>query len=298
MLPEVYVKGERSNFSIAVHPTKRWLAWGTVNFETTNDEFNITDRPIFTGFPYFHANNAKTVSTHDKTVDAPKNTSPFNSGVTTLPPAVPGAINNLVNVAIGGPIYTFNTSLDSKDKFPPHFHNKWIVAGFKGGMWAVTLDTNAVKPVSGTPLRLDNGIFTGAKARNHVQSMYGQDGALYILNYDGDYDRAFNPGVMRVAYTGACKVPVSLVGAPLPEKYQKVWLSQTGLRVAEMGRHEFSLFDLRGNRVFHAAGNEGAEYRFKDLKPQGIAAGAALKGVYMVKVGTQQGSFVRSITLM
>ena len=32
VLPEMYVKGERSNFSCAVHPTKRWLAWGTVNY--------------------------------------------------------------------------------------------------------------------------------------------------------------------------------------------------------------------------------------------------------------------------
>lgn len=297
VLPEVYVKGERSNFSIAVHPTKRWLAWGTVNYAGNNDEFNITNKPIFTGFPYFHANNAKT-GTHDVTVETPKNTSPLNSGVVDLPPAVPGAINNLVNVAIGGPIYVFNSSLDSKDKFPPHFHNKWLIAGFKGGMWAVTLDTNAVKPVAGTPLKVDNGVLSSLRPRNFIQGMYGQDGALYILNYDGDYDRAFNPGVMRVAYTGACKVPVT-VAVARPEAYQKIWLSPASLKVAEKGRHEFNLFDLRGNRVFHASGGEGAEYRFKDLRAQGgAAAGTALKGVYMVQVGTDQGRFVRSITLM
>jgi glucose/arabinose dehydrogenase len=296
VLPEVYVKGERSNFSIAVHPTKRWLAWGTVNYASNNDEFNITDKPIFSGFPYYHNNNIKT-GTHDISVETPKNTSPLNSGVVDLPPAVPGAINNLVNVAIGGPIYVFDRSLNSKEKFPPHFHNKWLIAGFKGGMWAVTLDTNAVKP-SGAPLKVDNGVLSSLKARNYIQSMYGQDGALYVLNYDGDYDRAFNPGVMRVAYTGACKVAVALTEAPRPEKYQKVWLSQTALKVAEKGRHEFSLFDLRGNRVYHASGSEGAEYRFKDLKPLGAAAGTALKGVYLVKVGTDQGGYVRSITLM
>lgn len=50
MLPEVYVKGESGNFSIGLHPTKRWLAWGTVNYDNNNDEFNITDRPMFAGF--------------------------------------------------------------------------------------------------------------------------------------------------------------------------------------------------------------------------------------------------------
>src|SRR5690606_24413809 len=147
VLPEVYVKGERSNYSVAVHPTKRWLAWGTVNFDNRLDELNITPTPSFTGFPYFHGNNAKTC-THDKTVEAPKNTNPMNSGVTDLPPARPPILTNLVNVVIGGPIYTFDPSLDSPVKFPPHFHNKWIVSseaigGSIGGpLYAITFDTN------------------------------------------------------------------------------------------------------------------------------------------------------------
>jgi cytochrome c len=295
VLPEVYVKGERSNFSIGLHPIKRWLAWGTVNYDNKNDEFNITDKPMFAGFPYYHNNNLKT-GTHDVSVETPKNNSPLNSGVVDLPPAVPGAINNLVNVAIGGPIYHFDRSLNSPVKFPPQFDNKWLVTGFQTGIWAITLDTNTLKPIN--TLKVDNGIFSGFKVRNHVMSMYGKDGALYILNYDGYYDQAINPGAMRVTYTGACKVPVALADAPRPEKYQKIWLSQTALKVAEKGRHEFSLFDLRGNRVYHAAGVEGAEYRFKDLRTRGAAEGTALKGVYMVQVGTDQGRFVRSITLM
>src|SRR6185312_13563892 len=123
---EIYVKGERSNFSIAVHPTKRWLAWGTVNYNSSQDEFNITNHPIFSGFPYFMANNDKTCN-HDKTVAAPTNNSKFNSGVTILPPAIPGTLNNLENVAIGGPIYSFDPSLDYDYKFPPQFDNHWFV---------------------------------------------------------------------------------------------------------------------------------------------------------------------------
>ena len=60
VLPEIYVKGERSNFSIAVHPTKRWLAWGEVNYGGGLDETNVTGNPIFAGYPYFHANNKTT----------------------------------------------------------------------------------------------------------------------------------------------------------------------------------------------------------------------------------------------
>ncbi|MDB5048237.1 MAG: hypothetical protein JWO30_1308 [Fibrobacteres bacterium] len=290
VLPEVYVKGERSNFSIGLHPIKRWLAWGTVNYSNVNDEFNITSHPVFTGYPYFHNDNIKTCN-HDKTVAAPKNNSPLNSGVVELPPAVPGAINNLTNIAIGGPIYHFDPSLNSDVKFPPQFDNKWLIAGFQGGMWAVTVDTNTLKVVN--TLKVDNGIFSGFHIRNHVMSMYGKDGALYILNYDGYYDQAINPGAMRVTYKGSCKVPVEIADSPKPGAYQKIWLSETALMVGEKGRHEFSLFDLSGHRVYNAVGGEGAEYRFGTLE-----GSAGLKsGVYLVKVETAQGVFSRRISL-
>jgi cytochrome c len=290
VLPEVYVKGERSNFSITVHPTKRWLAWGTVNYSSSNDEFNITDHPSFTGFPYFHADNAKT---GDHTIDplAPKNNSPFNSGVVELPPAMPGTINNLVNVAIGGPIYHFDRSLASDVKFPPQFDNKWLVSGFGGGMWAITLDT--VKLTVLNTLKVDNGIFSSFKIRNHVGSKYGADGALYITNYDGYYNSAINPGVMRVTYKGACKVPVSTEGKLEPITYQKIWLSQSSLRIGEKGLHEFSLYDMAGHRVFFAQGGEGAEYRFSEISKQ-----LNLRpGVYAVKVNTKAGKFMRQASL-
>jgi cytochrome c len=290
VLPEVYVKGERSNFSISVHPTKRWLAWGTVNFANNNDEFNITAKPMFAGFPYYHANNVKT-GTHDITVETPKNTSPLNSGVVDLPPAVPGAVNNLVNVAIGGPIYSFDRSLDSDVKFPPQFDNKWLVGGFQGGWWALTLDTNTLKVVN--TLKVDNGIFSGARTRNNVHSMYGKDGALYVLNYDGYYDQAINPGAMRIIYKGACKVPVDLAAAPKRVAYQNIGLTRNGLRVGEKGSHSFGLFDLDGRKVFGAEARESAEYAFDRLP--GVAG---LKpGVYLVRVETAQGLFSRQISL-
>jgi cytochrome c len=289
VLPEVYVKGERSNFSIAVHPTKRWLAWGTVNYASIYDEFNITDHPIFSGYPYYHAGNLKTCA-HNIDSLAPKNTSPFNSGVEELPPAIAGSINNLVNMSISGPIYSFDPSLDSDVKFPPHFDNKWLVAGFKGGMWAVTLDTKTLKPVN--TLKVDNGLFSSFKVRNHVMSMFGKDGALYILNYDGYYDQAINPGVMRVVYKGACRVPLSTVAAALPEAGLRIGFFQSGLRVGGKGLHRFSLYDLSGTCIFHADGGEGAEYVFDALPGRGRLR----PGVYAIEVRTAQGSFQRRIS--
>lgn len=297
----MYVKGERSNYSISVHPTKRWLAWGTVNYATVNDEFNITKNPVFTGFPYFHANNAKTCSNHNVTVATPMNNSPFNNGAKQLPPAVPGTINNLMNIAIGGPIYAFDPGLGLADaatptkpvKFPMHFDNTWLLSGFEANMiYVAKLDTsnNGLK-VSGTPVRQDNTLLP--KPRNHVQSMYGADGALYILNYDGHYMISRNPGVMRVTYTG-CGAPVSM-NKPLarPEPYQRIWLAAGRLRVGEKGSHTVSLHALDGSMLLREQGMDAAEYSLRDWQ---VSKGLQ-QGVYLIRVQTAQGAFTRSVSL-
>ncbi|MEO7425859.1 MAG: PQQ-dependent sugar dehydrogenase [Fibrobacteria bacterium] len=303
VLPEIYVKGERSNFSIAVHPTKRWLAWGTVNYAGSNDEFNLTDHPVFTGFPYFHGNNVRTCANGQDSA-APKNTSPMNSGVQDLPPATPGVLNYgmggwAVNVAIGGPIYFFDRSLNSDVKFPPSFHNKWLIGGFydfskKGGLYIASIDSTTLK-IANT-LRVDNGIFSGFKVRNYIGAKYGADGALYILNYDGYYNSTINPGVMRVTYKGNCKVPLSAkaVGRPRNAGYQKIWLSQLDLKVGEPGAHTFTLFDLNGNKVYSTKGIQDAQYLFSDLE----AKAGIKRGVYLVKVETAAGEFVRQASLL
>jgi glucose/arabinose dehydrogenase len=302
VLPEVYVKGERSNYSISVHPTKRWLAWGTVNYANAFDEFNITRHPVFTGFPYFHANNAKTCNNITMTTASPVNNSPMNSGVKQLPPAVPGALNNHVNVAIGGPIYAFDPALDLTDpsndnkpvKFPMHFDNTWILSGFDANMlWVAKLDTsNNDLKVSGTPSRQNGNLLPNP--RNHVQSMYGADGALYILNYDGHYMQARNPGVMRIIYTGSCGAPVS-VDKPLARTgpYQRVWLAAGQLRVGEKGPHTVSLHALDGSLLHQERGMDAGEYSLREWR---VRLGLQ-QGVYLVRARTAQGDFTRSVSL-
>jgi cytochrome c len=290
VLPEVYVKGERSNFSCAVHPTKRWLAWGTVNFGTVQDEFNITDHPIFTGFPYFMANNAATCN-HGKDKDKPVNSSTLNGGVKQLPPAVPGTLNNLVNVAIGGPIYSFDPALDYEGKFPPQFDEKWLVSGFYGGVWGVTVDTlqHPFKSSGGTPPRMDaaGGLFSkiAGSFRNPASMKYGKDGALYILNYDGNRysTTTFNPGVVRVTYNGSCQVVSASRGLHAP--YQSIWIDPLGFTIREPGPHSASLYDLAGHRVWNEDGMGPKVYRLQDLR-----AGTALPpGLYLARVATPAG---------
>ncbi|HLP43062.1 MAG TPA: PQQ-dependent sugar dehydrogenase, partial [Fibrobacteria bacterium] len=238
VLPEVYVKGSRSNYSLWVHPTKGWLAWGEVNYDNKFDELNLVTKPVFAGYPYFHADNLPT-GAHGKDVNAPKNTSPFNSGVTELPPAVPGMINNYPshNVAITGPIYLFDPSLRSQTKFPPHLHHAWFSAAWSSSfLFMHTLDTVQMKVTKSE--RIDN-TFLPVKLRRPLQAKFGPEGALYLLNYDGNYN-TINPGVVRIEYSGACQVPVTAL-KPEPAPEPSFDLTAGAITVRDAGNHEVAL---------------------------------------------------------
>jgi cytochrome c len=292
VLPEVYVKGDRSNYSVTVHPTKRWLAWAVVNYSSVNDEFNLVTHPVFAGYPYFHQNNLSTCTGKTPSVDAPKNNSPFNSGVTDLPPATPGAINNLVNVAMSGPIYAYDRSLDMPTKFPPHLDQSWINMSFQSNQMHIsTLDTTKVTVLK--TQRVDNGLFAAWKLRHPVQAKYGPDGSLYVLNYDGFYSTD-NPAVFKVDYTGACQLPVSTRKTDLRNPNVDIKLSQEALSIHESGMHEFNLYDITGNLRIQKQGNQATDYSILELRKQFHLE----KGIYSIQVKTLNGSFVQILSLL
>lgn len=312
VLPEVYVKGTRSNFSIWVHPTKRWLAWGEVNYQTTNDEYHLLTHPAFTGFPYFHKNNIATpagswTAPVGHSAATPINNSPLNSGVKQLPPAesatlwfqsgAPTATTLPTNVAIGGDVYLYDRNLKSAVKFPPHFHHVWLMMQSihnQVQVYGSVIDSNTVT-VKTTPARLDNGLLAlntaPANVRRPVQASYGPDGALYFLNYGGgDYATTANSGVLRVTYTGNCHLdPVSLASdRALSELRTRFHAGR--LTVLEPGRHSLALYAASGREVFRTAGEAGASYDLKTLR-------GSATGVYTVRVTTDKGTFARTVPL-
>jgi len=300
--PEIYVKGERSNYSISVHPTKRWLAWGTVNFEQGWEEFNITATPAFTGFPYFHGNNVATPAFglfYDfvQRPGEPVNRSTLSTGVRELPPALPGAVNGLGKVVIGGPIYVFDPGLDSRTKFPPQMHNTWITMDFVGTanhpLWIHNLDSATLRVTQTTAAHAAAGLFAGINMRRPVQAKYGPEGALYILNYDGRYDTV-EPSIFRVDHVGACSVAVSSRPRPPAGPALSLTLSPTHLVVHEAGRHELEIRDLAGNRRAVLAGGQGARYSLPDLRKR-FALG---NGIHIARVSTSRGTALRQISLL
>jgi cytochrome c len=301
VLPEIYIKGERSNYSIGVHPTGRWMAWGSVNYQSAHDEFNVADHPVFSGFPYFHGENAR-IFAFDKYYDfqqdpnSPRNESPLSSGVKTLPPAYPGSVSGLAQVAIGGGVYAFDPGLDSETKFPPHLDNTFVGFDFNysqsNPMWLFKVDPASMK-VTGR-MRVDNagGILAGAALRRPLQALYGPEGSLYVLNYDGYYS-TFNPGVMRFDYVGPCRLITSVRRDGARPLEMAVAVTLEGVTVREAGRHVLSLHDVGGARLYRAIGGPGEVHSFAAIR-----RGRGLdKGVYLVKVRTDKGELIRSVYL-
>lgn len=309
--PEVYVKGTRSNYSIAVHPTKGWVGWGEVNYSTTNDEFNLVDHPVFSGMPYFHKNNVATPAGSiampvGHSVETPINNSPLNSGVKNLPPVqgpvlyygsttTTTTINH--NVSIGGPFYMYNRNLKSSVKFPPHLNNTWVLMNAynnpdQGGMWIVPLDSTTPN-VAGAPQKQGNTGTIRFTIRNPVHAKYGTDGALYMLYYGStaSYASNNNPGAVRVTYTGSCKLAPVAISPVQPLSELRMSLTAGNLQILEAGRHEITVLSADGREVFRAAGEAGATYRLADMR-------AARGGVYILRVKTAQGLYARNLPML
>jgi hypothetical protein len=308
--PEVYVKGTRSNYSIAIHPTKGWIGWGDVNYEKTNDEFNLFDRPVFAGMPYFHKNNMATpggsfVPPAGHSVATPINNSPLNSGVKNLPPAAPPVLWNAStpslttmpnNVAIGGPFYVYNRNLKSPVKFPPHLNNSWVLMTTydqptSGSLWITKIDS-ATPAIVMAPQQQGSTGTIRFQVRNPIHALYSGDGSLYTLFYGNtnSYASGNNPGVIRTTYTGSCHLAPVAVAPAQPLSELRMTFNAGRLQILEAGRHEVTLLTAGGREVFRGAGESGASY---DLGGMPAARG----GVYLVRVKTAKGVYARNVTL-
>jgi cytochrome c len=290
VLPEVYIKGNRSPHSIAVHPTRPLLTWGEVNPGGGNDEINLVSHPVFGGMPYFFGDNIRISHPGgNKDPNAPTNTSNMNSGVTQLPPAMPGTLvggSNMGNVAITGPFYAYNRSLRNRDKLPPHLDNHFFHLTFAGNaMWVNAVDTATAK-ITRT-VQVGNSLMR-TPLRSPLAARIGPDGALYVLNYDGYYTTK-NPAVERIRYAGTCLLPIVPTSVTARQAEPGVRRSAQGLVVD--GRHEFTLHDLEGRLLIRLQGEKGAEYSFAALRGRYRLQG----GLAIARVKTERGVYTGKV---
>jgi cytochrome c len=278
---EIYIMGNRNPYSIAIDPLKGSVAWGEVGpdgFGPT-EEFNVTSKPGNFGWPYFAGNNMNIKGGKD--AKAPVNSSPLNTGLTTLPAAIPGSYVYNQSAAITGPIYRYDASPNTPFKMPPQFDGLWFVTDFNGyGGMGGTIDTLNSDP--NAPSRKLGRIFPKWKLASPTDFQVGPDGAFYAVNYAGYFSTVDNTAIVRIEYKGTCR-PISKYSTSLASNQSRIsekW-SVKGLSVQVwIGKESvLEVRDLAGRSLFNHRVRVDGEYAL----PEGFKQ---RPGLYLVSLIT------------
>lgn len=303
--PEIYAMGMRNPYRFTVDDQTGWLIWGEVGPDADqtvanrgrsgHDEFNIAMDPGYYGWPYCNGNqfayNAVTyTSTSDPGTIGDKydcsklvNNSPNNTGVNKLPPARPPLIwysvsNNAdwpqmgtgQETAMGGPMYRYDKSLQSKTKFPPQYDGRMFI-------WDWTRQTHKFIDFTadGKLKTWYNFPITGMKS--DIAADYGPDGSLYVLQYSQSGYGDNNAALYRIDYTGtindACAPATSLAKSARSQGAMAGALV-SGFQPIELPADAAGLdaFDLSGRKVWSYA-RQGVSGDLKLEFPRQLAAG-------------------------
>uniref|UniRef100_A0AAU3GM69 ThuA domain-containing protein n=1 Tax=Streptomyces sp. NBC_01401 TaxID=2903854 RepID=A0AAU3GM69_9ACTN len=201
--PEIYAMGFRNPFRISVDkPTGTVYVGdygpdagaadpgrgpaGQVEFAKVTEAGNF-GWPYCTGDndPYVDYDFATKTSGDTFDCDAPKNTSPNNTGITDLPPAQPawipydgGSVPEFGSGSespMAGPVYHYDANLDSPVKFPEAYDGDFFATEF-GRQWIKRIEQDG----SGNVSKINDFPWSGTQV---MDSAFGPDGALYVLDY-------------------------------------------------------------------------------------------------------------------
>ncbi|WP_320776098.1 PQQ-dependent sugar dehydrogenase [Streptomyces sp. CRN 30] len=201
--PEIYAMGFRNPFRFSVDQETGILYVGDYGPDAGaanpnrgpagKVEFARVTEPGNFGWPYCVGENEPYIDydfatgTSGEPFDcaAPKNTSPNNTGLTDLPPAVGAWIpydgasvpefGDGSESPMGGPVYHYDPDLDSPVKFPEEYDGDFFAAEF-GRQWIKRITSDA----DGTVQAINDIPWTGTQP---MDMAFGPDGALYVLDY-------------------------------------------------------------------------------------------------------------------
>lgn len=315
--PELYVKGTRNAYSIAVHPTKRWLAWGEFGVNTTNtltEEHNLVTHPAYGGYPYFAGGFGSGAGTGyyalwsgagasvyeaahpglSQSIGGPLNQSVWNKGPKQLPPVTPAMHTYMHGSGAGavtGPIYAYDPASSSAIKWPPHFEGAWFVTdwvqgegnnGFKGAkIFKMSPDGSA---------KIDSvKWFRNWAWYEPISFDQGPDGALYVIMYHGWHTADAGTHIGRIEYTGTCRpTSVDIARASGPA-FPGLRADARGVLLEGPGPAVITVRDARGREAFRTRAAGPGWMAWGDALPSG--------GVYVVTVRSASGARTRAIAL-
>ncbi|WP_097973199.1 PQQ-dependent sugar dehydrogenase [Streptomyces sp. gb14] len=235
--PEIYAMGFRNPFRMSVDKKSGAVYIGDYGPDAgTTDpnrgpsgqvEFNRVTEPGNFGWPYCTGTNTPTETYGEYTfpsgpsgakydcASGPANNSFRNTGLATLPPAQPAWIRYAGDAGsppefgggsespMAGPVYNFDAGLDSSVKFPASLDGRFFATEY-GRKWIKPVEVKA----DGSPGTIDTFPWTGTQV---MDSAFGPDGALYVLDYGTG---ANNQALYRVEYlAGSNRSPVAKAAA-------------------------------------------------------------------------------------
>ncbi|MFD7502253.1 PQQ-dependent sugar dehydrogenase [Streptomyces sp. NPDC059850] len=201
--PEIYAMGFRNPFRMSVDKPTGTLYVGDYGPDAGAAdpnrgpagmvEFARVTKPGNFGWPYCVGDNKPyrdydfATGTSGPAFDcaAPQNTSPYNTGLSELPPAQPAWIpyddGSVPEFGTGsespmsGAVYRYDAALDSPVKFPESYDGDFFATEF-GRQWIKRIEQGA----DGTVEKINDFPWTGTQV---MDSAFGPDGALYVLDY-------------------------------------------------------------------------------------------------------------------
>ncbi|MEU8628887.1 PQQ-dependent sugar dehydrogenase [Streptomyces sp. NPDC048669] len=235
--PEIYAMGFRNPFRMSVDKPTGVVYIGDYGPDAgTTDanrgpsgqvEFDRVTGPGNFGWPYCTGTNTASETYNEYTFPdgpsgakydcggGPANNSFRNTGQPTLPAVQPAWIRYAGDAGsppefgggsespMAGPVYHYDADLDSAVKFPASLDGRFFAAEY-GRQWIKPIEVKA----DGSPGTIDSFPWTGTQV---MDSAFGPDGALYVLDYGtGANDQA----LYRVEYlAGSNRSPVAKAAA-------------------------------------------------------------------------------------
>jgi hypothetical protein len=219
--PEIYTKGNRNPFRIAIDPATDWLYWGEVGPDSGNDaggrgprgydEVNQAKGAGFFGWPFCIADNlayvdfdfATSASRAAFNCGAPVNDSPNNTGVRDLPAAQPAWIAYSYGTtpfpalgASGGrtalvaDVYRWAPG-GSPNKLPRHYDGSVIL------MEHIRDYIAEVRTDAEGNIQSVNRLFDSFEWRDIIQGRISPNGVLHVAQFGGQST------VYRMNYVGS-----------------------------------------------------------------------------------------------
>ncbi|MET0237079.1 MAG: ThuA domain-containing protein [Kibdelosporangium sp.] len=233
--PEIYAMGMRNPFRVGIDPKTHKLmvanygpdasaASATRGPENTV-EWDVLNQPGNYGWPFCVGDNrayndydfATGASGAAFNCAAPVNNSPNNTGLTTLPPAVPAMVYYHYaadpafpevgggGAPMAGPVYRYDSALASGRKWPAYWDGKAIFGEWnQSKLYSFQLDAD------GSRVTDINQIFSSFAFQKPMDMKFGPDGALYLIEWGSGFggDNA-DSGIYRIDYVQGNRAPIA-----------------------------------------------------------------------------------------